>query len=36
MASILTARQREQLHRKLDEVLDRLPCKLEHFREAEE
>ena len=36
MASIPTARQREQLHQKFDKVLERPPCKLEHFSEAEE
>lgn len=35
MPSILTAHQREQLHRRLDEVLDQLPAKLENLEDAE-
>ena len=36
MASILSAERREQLHRQFDEVLDRLPAKLERLDEAEQ
>jgi hypothetical protein len=35
MTSILNAGEREQLHRQLDEVLDRLPAKLEDLEGAE-
>jgi hypothetical protein len=35
MASILSAEEREQLHRQFDEVLDRLPAKLEDLEGAE-
>lgn len=35
MASILTAAQREQLHRQLDQVLDELPADLENLQDAE-
>jgi len=35
MSIVLTTKQREQLHQQLDEVLDRLPCKLESLEEAE-
>lgn len=36
MASKLTAKQREQLHRRLDELLDRLSPRLANLEEAEE
>jgi hypothetical protein len=36
MASILSAERREQLHRQFEEVLDRLPAKLERLDEAEQ
>jgi len=36
MASIFTAQQREQLHRQFDELLERLPAKLENLGDAEE
>lgn len=35
MASILTAAQREQLHRQLDQLLDELPADLENLQDAE-
>lgn len=35
MASILNAGEREQLHRQLDEMLDRLPAKLEDLEGAD-
>lgn len=36
MAKVLTAEQREQLHRRLDEMLNRLPPNLRNFEDAEQ
>lgn len=36
MASILTAHQREQLHRQFDQLLEGLPAKLENLSDAED
>ena len=36
MASVLTAEQREQLHRRFDRILDQLPSELKDLGEAEE
>lgn len=36
MAKVLTAEQREQLHGRLDEMLNRLPPNLRNFEDAEQ
>lgn len=36
MATVLTTEQREHLHRRLDEILDRLPAELKDLEEAEQ